>query len=172
LNVQANVTSALNPNANLTLDLGTSTQRWANVYAGNIDASGNLTIAGNLQSNNYTANIITANTQVNVGNTTITWDEVTTTAITANQTISTFTVTGVTGVQWLVKGLDSGGKQSVATVQAVTNGSAVDWAVFGGVTLGGSTGTLAVNIAGSNIELQVTPASSNSTLWVTQYRLI
>ena len=172
LNVQANVTSALNPNANLTLDLGTSTQRWANVYAGNIDASGNLTIAGNLQSNNYTANIITANTQVNVGNTTITWDEVTTTAITANQTISTFTVTGVTGVQWLVKGLDSGGKQSVATVQAVTNGSAVDWAVFGGVALGGSTGTLAVNIAGSNIELQVTPASSNSTLWVTQYRLI
>jgi hypothetical protein len=172
LNVTANVTSALTPNANLTLDLGTSTQRWANVYAGNIDASGNLTIAGNLQSNNYTANIITANTQVNVGNTTITWDEVTTTAITANQTISTFTVTGVTGVQWLVKGLDSGGKHSIATVQAVTDGTAVDWAVFGGVTLGGSTGTLAVNIAGSNIELQVTPASSNSTLWVTQYRLI
>jgi hypothetical protein len=172
LNLQANVTSALNPNANLTLDLGTSTQRWANVYAGNIDASGNLTIAGNLQSNNYTANIITANTQVNVGNTTITWDEVTTTAITANQTISTLTVTGVTGVQWLVKGLDSGGKHSIATVQAVTDGTAVDWAVFGGVTLGGSTGTLAVNIAGSNIELQVTPASSNSTLWVTQYRLI
>jgi hypothetical protein len=172
LNVTANVTSALTPNANLTLDLGTSTQRWQNVYVGNIDASGNLAIAGNLQSNNYTANIITANTQVNVGNTTITWDEVTTTSITANQTISTFSVTGITGVQWLVKGLDSGGKHSVATVQAVTDGTVVDYATFGGVSLGGSTGTLAVNISGSNIELQVTPSSSNSTVWVTQYRLI
>jgi len=172
LNVTGNVTSDLLPNANLTHDLGNTTLRWDNVYAGNIDASGNLAIAGNLQSNNYSANIITANVKVNVGNTSIYWGEVTTTSITANQTISTLTVTGLTGVQWLVKGLDSGGKYSVATVQAVTDGTTVDWATFGGVQLGGTTGTLAVNIIGSNVELQVTPSSSNSTLWVTQYRTI
>jgi hypothetical protein len=57
-------------------------------------------------------------------------------------------------------------------VQAVTNGTDVDYTIFGGVNLGTTTGSLAVNISGSNIALQVTPASSNSTVWTTQYRLI
>jgi hypothetical protein len=172
LYVNSNVTSNLLPNANLTLNIGSSTQRWKDAYVGNIDASGNLIINGNTTSNNFTANIITANTKVVVGNTAINWGTVTTTSITANQTISSVSVTGITGVQWLVKGLDAGGKHSVATVQAVTDGSLVDWATFGGVQLGGTTGTLAVNISGGNILLQVTPASSNSTVWVTQYRTI
>jgi cytoskeletal protein CcmA (bactofilin family) len=174
LHVVSNVTSALTPNANLTLDLGSSTQRWQDVYAGNIDASGNLTISGNLVSNNYTANIITANTQVNIGSdTAIRHATVTTTAITANQTISTVSFAGITGVEWLVKGIDStGSKYTVAVVTAVTDGANVDYSVFGGVTLGSSTGTLAVNIAGSNIDLQVTPSSTNSTIWTTQYRTI
>ena len=173
LHVNANVLTSLLPNANLTIDLGSASQRWANVYAGNIDASGNLSIAGNLQSNNYTANIITANTQVNVGNTQVRWAEVVTSAITSNQTISTATVSGITGIEWIVKGLDSSGsKYSMAIVTAVTDGSNVDYSVFGGVNLGTSTGTLAVNISGSNIALQVTPSSSNNTTWVTQYRTI
>jgi len=173
LNVVANVTSDLLPNANLTLDLGSSTQRWDNIYAGNIDASGNLTIAGNLSSNNYTANIITANTLVNIGNTQIRHGEVTTTSASPGQTISTVAVSGITGIEWIVKGIDiTGSKYSIDIVTAVTNGSSVDYSVFGGVNLGTTTGSLAVNIVGSNIDLQVTPSSSNSTVWITQYRTI
>ena len=161
------------PNANLTHDLGNATLRWDNIYAGNIDGSGNLTLTGNISANNYTSNIITANTQVNVGNSEIRWAEVITTSITANQTVSTVTVTGVTGIEWIVKAVDSSGaKYSMAMVTAVTDGTSVDYSQFGGVNLGTTTGTLAVNVVGSNVELQVTPSSSNSTVWVTQYRTI
>ena len=82
-------------------------------------------------------------------------------------------VTGVTGVEYLVKAIDaSGGKYSVATVLAVTDGTNADYTVYGTTQLGGYTGSLAVNIAGSFIRLQVTPASSNSTVWTIQYRVI
>ena len=113
------------------------------------------------------------NTAATLGNTAIRWGTLTTSTITANQTIATLSVTGVTGIEFLVKGIDSGGgKYSIATVQAVTDGTDVDYSTFGGVQLGGYTGSLAVNIDGSNISLQVTPASSNSTVWTTQYRVI
>jgi len=173
LHVNANVVTSLLPNANLTLDIGSTSQRWKDIYAGNIDISGNLITSGNTTSNNFTANIITANTRVVVGNTTIRQGTVTTTSITANQTISSVAVSGVTGIEWIVKGIDStGSKYSMAIVTAVTNGSTADYSTFGGVTLGSSTGTLAVNISGSDIALQVTPSSSNSTVWVTQFRTI
>ena len=123
--------------------------------------------------NSVTANVITANTSVKLGNTAVNWGTLTSNTTTANQTIATLTVVGVTGIEFLVKGIDlAGGKYSMATVQAVTNGSSVDYSTFGGVQLGGYTGKFAVNIVGSNISLQVTPASSNSTVWTTQYRII
>jgi hypothetical protein len=126
-----------------------------------------LTVTGNA---NVTNQLNLGNVSVNTG---ISWGSVTTSAITANQTIAQFSVTGVTGVEFLVKAVDAtGSKYSVATVQAVTNGSDVDYTIFGGVNLGTTTGSLAVNISGSNIALQVTPSSSNSTVWTTQYRLI
>jgi hypothetical protein len=157
----------------LTLDLGSSTQRWQDVYAGNVDVSGNITTSGNSSANNFTANTFIANTAVDIGNTAIYAGEVTTTSITANQAISTLSVTGVTGIEWLVKGYDSAGaKYSMAIVTAVTDGANADYSTYGTVNLGSTTGTLAVNIVGSNIELQVTPATSNSTVWVTQYRTI
>jgi hypothetical protein len=172
LNVTANVTSDLLPNANITHDLGSSSQRWDNVYAANLNASGNLTV-GNVSANTFSANTLSANTSVDIGNTQIYWGQVTTTSITANQAISSVSVAGVTGIEWLVKGYDSSGlKYSMAMVTAVTDGSSVDYSTFGTVNLGATTGTLAVNISGSNVELQVTPASSNSTVWVTQYRTI
>ena len=115
----------------------------------------------------------------NVGNTVkigvltqITYGNVTTTSVTANQTIASLLVAGITGAEFLVKAIDSGGKYSVATVSAVTNGTTVDYSVYGTVQLGGYTGNLAVNVVGSDIRLQVTPASSNSTVWVTQARII
>jgi hypothetical protein len=173
LNVTANVTSALLPNANVTHDLGSSTQRWGNIYGANLDVSGNINSTGNLTANNFTANIFIANTAVEIGNTVIYAGEVTTSSITANQTISQVPVAGVTGVEWLVKGYDStGAKYSMAMVTAVTDGSAAEYSTFGSVTLGSTTGTLAVNVVGANIALQVTPSSSNSTVWVTQYRTL
>ena len=79
------------------------------------------------------------------------------------------------GIEFLVKGVDSaGGKYSVAKVVAVTNGSSdVDYTVFATVNIGTVTGSgLQVVLDGSNIKLQVTPASSNSTVWTTQYNLV
>jgi hypothetical protein len=158
-----------NGNINLTADGNTSlvvTATGANI-TGNLGVSGNFSV-GSLQSDNLTANL-----SVFVGNTTISWGTVTTTTINANQTIKSFSITGVTGIEFLVKGIDStGSKYSVATVTAVTDGSNVDFSTFGTVNLGGQTGSLAVNVVSGNVALQVTPASSNSTVWTTQVRFI
>jgi len=61
-------------------------------------------------------------------------------------------------------------------VLAVTDGNIstnnIDYTIYSTVRLGTSTGSLAVNMDGSNIALQVTPTSSNSTVWTTQIRTI
>jgi hypothetical protein len=149
-----------------------------NANVGNLGTGGIITATGNITGGNIISNgESNVATNLNIGNTsvntTITWASTTTTAVTANQTIASFSVAGVTGVEYLVKAVDAtGGKYSIATVQAVTDGANVDFATFGTVQLGGYTGSLAVNISGGFIRLQVTPASSNSTVWTTQYRLI
>ena len=138
---------------------------------------GNVTV-GNLSTGSLSANSF-AVTTLNIGNTAVTANTVTTTSATANQTIATYLLTGsnVTGVEFLVKGHDSpGNKYSVATVLAVTDGNTsannVDYTIYGTVRIGTSTGSLAVNIDTNTIALQVTPASSNSTVWTTQIRTI
>jgi len=158
-------------NANILVITGTG----ANI-AGTANISGNL-VAGNVSATNGNLSVANVSGNIILGNsaisTTVTWASATTTSITANQTISSFSVTGITGVEFLVKGVDAtGSKYSVATVQAVTDGTNVDYTTFGSVSLGGYTGSLAVNISGGLIRLQVTPASANSTVWTTQYRLV
>ena len=157
----------------------------ANITGGNLISTGTLSVSGDANVGNigatlgvFTGNIST-NTAVSIGNTATTWGTVTTSSIDANQTISSLQITGTTisGVEFIVKGVDTlGTKYSVATVMAVTDGSTVDYSTFGTVNLGGFTGSLVVNITtsgpNSNIELQVTPASTNSTVWTTQYRVI
>jgi len=134
--------------------------------------TGNVT-AGNISANNFDVDNIVANTTIELGNTAFYWGTITTTSITANQAIAQAPFNGVTGIEYIVKGEDStGAKYSMATVQAVTDGSNVDYSTFGTVNLGGTTGSLSVAISGSNLVLQVTPSSSNSTVWTTQYRLI
>ena len=66
----------------------------------------------------------------------------------------------------------AGDKYSVATVTAVTDGTNVDFATYATAFLTSGTGALAVNISGGNVALQVTPSSSNSTVWTTQYRVM
>lgn len=152
---------------------GSNTQIQFNDGNNNFGASANLTFNAttDIFSVIGTANISNA---VIIGNTTTTWGTVTTSTVTANQTISSVPVSGITGVQFLVKAVDAvGSKYSVATVQAVTDGStSVDYATYGTVNLGGYTGSLAVNISGGYLRLQVTPASGNSTVWTTQYNFI
>jgi hypothetical protein len=146
------------------------------------DVTGNTTFPvtgavnlGNLVTANY-ANVKTANISnvITLGNTSINWASVTTMAITANQTIATVPVSGITAVEFFVKGVDSAGaKYSAATVQALTDGvTTSDFVIYGTTFIGATTGTLTVNLVGGNIALQVTPASSNSTVWTTQFRTI
>ena len=158
-------------NGNINLTAGGNTSLVVTATGANI--TGNLGVSGSFDVNTLVANTLTANTSVVVGDSTIEWGTVTTTSITANQTIATYNVTGVTGLEFIVKGIDStGSKYSMATVQAVTDGANVDYSTFSTVNLGGLTGALAVNIVSGNVALQVTPASSNSTVWVTQVRFI
>ena len=149
-----------------------------NIIGGNLVTTGVVTTSGNVLAGNViSSGYSNVATNLNIGNstvnTTITWDSTTTSSVSANQTIASFNATGITGVEYIVKGIDSvGGKYSISTVQAVTDGTSVDYSSFGSVQLGGTTGVLAVNLVGGYLRLQVTPASSNSTVWTTQYRLI
>jgi len=181
-NGSANLTGNIfagNASSNVSISNG-SANLTGNIFAGNNTSNvsintGDITLTGNVNAN--TGNVTTTNANISnsitLGNTQVTWGTVTTIGIVANQTIAQTAITGITGIEFLIKGVDStGAKYSVATVQAVTDGANVDYSVYGGVNLNGSTGSLAVNIANGNIQLQVTPSSSNSTVWTTQYRLI
>jgi hypothetical protein len=129
--------------------------------------TGNANISGTINAGNTTvANLL-------IGNSTVRSNTVTTTSTSTDQTIVTFPYANLRGAIFDVKGEQAGGgKYSIATVSCVHNGTAVDYSVYGTVTLGGATGTLAVNLVGGNLFLTVTPASSNSTVWTTQYRTI
>jgi hypothetical protein len=196
--VQFNSNNDFGASANFTFDTTTNvlTVSNGNVSTGNLIASGLLSVTGNANvgnlgtaglivatgnitggnlntSNTVTANTITANTSANIGNTTVGWGTLTTTGITANQTIAQFSTTGIAAIEFLVKGVDStGAKYSVATISAVTDGTSVDYATYATAYLGSGTGSLSVNVSSGNVALQVTPASSNSTVWTTQYRVM
>jgi len=96
-----------------------------------------------------------------------------TTSSVAQTAIASFAVSGINGIEFLVKGIDATtGNTSVASVLSVTDGSTVDYAVYGQAFLTGSPGALAVGLNGADLELLVTPTNTNSTVWVTQYRFI
>lgn len=137
-------------------------------FAANLSVTSNATV-GNLKLTNYYPNGVAAATTSTVRSATVT-----TSGISANQAIATFSTTGLRGAEFIVKGEEStGGKYSVATVLCVHDGAGnVDYSVYGTVLLGGATGTLAVNIVGGNLVLGVTPTSSNTTVWTAQYRTI
>jgi hypothetical protein len=169
-NANGNIEFSIAGNANVVTFTGTG----ANVN-GYLSASGNTTGANLITTGVVQSNTANISTFVKLGNTNIQWGTATTTSITADQVIASVPVSGITGVEFLVKGVDStGGKYSIATVQAVTDGTTVaDYAIFGTVLVNGApTGILSVALSGSNIQLQVTPASTNSTVWTTQFRTI
>ena len=179
-NFSGNLTAA---NANLG---NLATANYVNV-ANDLNVTGtaniaNISMTGNLTANNVTSNNAILAQSANIGNTSIQWANVTTNSTAANQTIAEYTIssTDIVGIEFLVKSYDTttpgDTKYSVATVQAVTNGSTVDYAIFGTVRLGNTTGSLAVSVPSvmgvSKVQLQATPATGNTTVWTTQYRLI
>lgn len=123
------------------------------------------------------ADVLEANSSVSVGPTEIYWAEITTSSTTANQVIASIDANIARGVEFFVRGVEAAGaKYSVATLQAVHDGpgsnATVDFSSYGTVVKGGTPGYLSVMWNSGNIDLVVTPASSNSTVWTTQYRTI
>jgi carbonic anhydrase/acetyltransferase-like protein (isoleucine patch superfamily) len=168
LNGTSNITVVNNGNINVTANANTSlvvTETGANVF-------GNLTISGSLIAGNIKLNDISSNT-VTIGNSTIGAFTVTTTTTAAGQILAEVSSTTSRAVEFFVKGEEVvGGKYSVATVVAVHNGTDIAYDVYGTLNIGGYTGSLGVNNAGGKIQLTVTPATSVSTLWTTQYKTI
>jgi len=153
-------------NGNINLVSGGNTTAVITSTGANI--TGYANISGTLSANN--ANI---DNVITLGNTSINWATTTTVSITANQTIAQLPVSGVTGVEFFVKGVDAAGaKYSAATVQALTDGTIADFVIYGTTFIGASPGSLSVNLVGANIALQVSPVSTNATVWTTQFRTI
>lgn len=152
-------------------DIAISSNGVANVF---VVSSTGVTINGSVSGiEEVSANTVQANTSVGIGSTGIQWAEVTTTSTDANQVIASVSSTTTRGVEFFVRGVESdGAKYSVATLQAVHDDTTVDFSNYGTVVRGGTPGYLSVIMNGSNIELVVTPSSSNSTVWTTQYRTI
>lgn len=133
-----------------------------------VDMLGNVTVTGDVTSNN-----VSANTNISLGITNISWASYTSNDVSPSQVIVSVPSNGIRGVEFFVKGEEvSGTKYSVETLSAVHNGTAVDFSKYGAVTLGGYMGRLAVLFDNGSINLVVSPASSNSIVWTTQYRTI
>jgi hypothetical protein len=155
------------PNSNVTIST-TGTANVVDISTSVTSVKGNVTVTGNLTSNN-----VTSNNSVTLGQTRISWSTVTTNSTVPNQIIASVSASGIRGVIFTVKGEEAAGaKYSVESVSAVHNGTAVDYSVYGSVNMGGLTGVLSVSFAGGNIRLTVSPSSSNSTVWTTQFSTI
>lgn len=132
------------------------------------NVTGNFSITSNGISNNFTANY-----NINVGNTALSWATLTTTSTAANQIITSLDANIVRGAEFLVKGEEAtGGKYTVVSLSGIHNGTNANYAVYSSVNMGGQVGQLRVIYNSGLLSLAVTPATSNSTVWTTQYRMI
>jgi hypothetical protein len=160
----------LEANANVRINAG-GTANVMTVSGAGLNITGYANTTGDIVAG---GNISTSN-DVKIGITAIKYASTTTSSTLAGQVIASVSAVGIRAVEFFVKGEEElGSKYSVASVSVVHNGSAVDYSVYGTVALGGSTGVLNVsyNTAADTINLTVTPASSNTTLWTTQFKTI
>ena len=138
----------------------------------------NVSISGNVTANNITSNNRVSATNLKIGNSYIYANTVTTTSTVPTEICSfMITNTDVYGIEYIIKSFDgTGSKYSMATVQAVTNGTDVDYVTYATVRLGNTTGALSVTRSAVGLDVSInlvaTPSTSNSTIWTTQYRLI
>jgi len=152
-------------------DVATTINGNANVFV--ITATdANLVGALNV-TEDLTANSLTSNNSISLGDTGIKWATLTTTGTTPDQVVASIDADTCRGVEFFVKGVEvDGAKYCIATIQAVHDDSDVDFTSYGTVYKGSSPGVISVIWNSGNIELVVTPTSSNSTVWTTQYRTI
>lgn len=154
---------------NVTIDVGGSTI--ATISSGGANITGTLNVASNITTSNLTA------TTLFLGNATEGSMTTTTTQAISRPIANIPYTSSIHGAELFVKGYDSAGtKYTIAKIHVVTDGANVDWDVFGGITLtglGGSAGgSFAIGIVSGNIQLSVTPSSSNSTVWTTKYTTV
>jgi hypothetical protein len=157
----------VNANANVTISAnGVANVITVTSVGGNV--TGNVGITANAIANN-----ITANTRIDIGNTALSWATLTTTSTSANQIITSLDANVIRGAEFLVKGEESiGGKYTVVSLSGIHNGTSANYTVYSSVNMGGQVGQLRVIYNLGLLSLAVTPATSNSTLWTTQYRMI
>jgi hypothetical protein len=139
------------PNGNINLTTGGNTSLVVTNTGANI--TGNLGVTGNFSVGSLVSNNLKANLNVFVGNTTVTWGTTTTFTATPNQPILSIPVAGITGIEYIVKAIDMlGSKYSMATVQAVTDETSVDFATFGTLNLNGQTISMLGSASGSTFQ--------------------
>lgn len=154
---------------NVTLAVGGSTI--ATISSGGANITGTLNVTSNITTANLSATTLTLGNSIQGAITTTTTQAI-------SRPIANIPYTSaIHGAELFVKGYDSAGtKYTIAKIHVVTDGANVDWDVFGGITLsglGGSAGgSFAIGIVSSNIQLSVTPSSSNSTVWTTKYTTV
>jgi len=157
----------VNANSNVTISAnGVANVITVTSVGGNV--TGDIGITSNAIANN-----ITANTRINIGNTALSWATLTTTSTSANQIITSLDANVIRGAEFLVKGEEAvGGKYTVVSLSGIHNGTSANYAVYSSVNMGGQVGQLRVVYNSGLLSLVVTPATSNSTLWTTQFRMI
>jgi hypothetical protein len=138
---------------------------------GYLNATGNVSAANVAVKANGSVSFTTGNS--NVGAATLT-----TTTITANQALAKIAAEDGRSVEFIVKGIDADGAKFVSLTTMALVGNAAnadcDYNIYSYLQTGTSPGTISIALTDSNanITLQVTPVSTNSTVWTTQYRVI
>jgi len=164
-------------NGNITASVGGNAI--LEIFPTGANINGNLHVTGDFTVGNLSATDIKLK-EVILGNTTIDAGTFITTSTDPDQTIITMLISPLTGslpsvraVEFFVKGEEVlGNNYTVASISAIHNGSNVEYAVYGKISIGNAAGTFSVALANGNINLNVTPTSSNRTVWTAQYRTI
>jgi hypothetical protein len=104
-------------------------------------------------------------TQLDVGTAGVRTSTLTTNSVTANQVLFNVPQATFRSAEFIITGVDTTGAKFQSTkILAIHGGSTnADYTEYGSVQVGGVVGTFSVVADGTNLKLQVTPASSNST---------
>ena len=180
-NGNSNIVITTNSNITLTAN-GNSVVAVTSSGDGNVQTTGaNITGYVNTTGNVTASNLVvkaSGSLSFTTGNSNVGSNTITTTTTAANQAIAKITAANGRAVEFIVKGVDSTGlKYSAATILALIGNASnadCDFTAFAQLNTGLTTGeiTVALTDSNANLTLQVTPSSTNSTVWTTQYRVI
>jgi hypothetical protein len=147
------------------------------VTANGANVTGNLNVTDAISANRFSVNTLSIATSLSIGNTSISIATANTATI-SKTTLAQVRATANSAVvcravEFFVKGEDTTAfKYSIATVACVHDGSNLSYDVYGTVNIGGWVGKLSANYSGGKVQLLVTPSSTNSIKWTTQYKTI